>query len=159
MRFSCAKNRVYSRHMASERRISHQLVNYWQHIKGDRLLPSVGDIDQDDIADMWEHCFLVQIHDNRDGSGISYAYDYVGDSLQELMLDEDGRASYLAALPYEKLQAFHEEMGMTNLPVVESVEDLPVNGQSIMFRMCLLPIGDGSGGVAAIFGGMRFKYI
>lgn len=156
--FQVPKKRYTYPYMESERRISHQLVNYWQQIKGDRPLPTLRDIDQDDIPEMWPHCFIVHIHDHHDGTGIAYTYEYIGDTLHELMLDGESLPPYLAVLPYERLLDVHNEMSMTNLPIVESVEDLQVNGRGIKSRLCLLPVGDGTGSVTSIFGGMRFIY-
>jgi hypothetical protein len=141
--------------MSIERRISHRLVNYWQQIKGDRLLPLVSDIDYEDIQDMWTDCFLIRINGNSNGLELTTTYDYVGDSLRSLFIEEIGKPSHLASLPYEKLLRIYQEMCMTNLPVVEDVEEFHHMGYDLKFRQCLLPLGDK--GITSIFGGMRYK--
>lgn len=141
--------------MSIERRISHRLVNYWQQIKGDRLLPSVSDIDYEDIQDMWSDCFLIGINDSKNGMEIATLYDYIGEAVSPLFIQETGKPSYLVTLPYDKLVRIYREMCMTNLPVVEDVDEYHYAGHSLKFRQCLLPLGEKS--ITSIFGGMRYK--
>lgn len=143
--------------MESERRISHRLVNYWQQIKEDRPLPSADAIDSDDIADMWEDCFLVRINVHSDGE-ITYSYDYVGNALRPVFEEGFGHSAHLVSLPTDKLMAMYTEMAMTNLPIVENVEEFFVDGHEMKYRQCLLPMGE-EGKITHIFGGMRFKYV
>lgn len=143
--------------METERRISHRLVSYWQQIKEDRPLPSPDDIDSEEIADMWEDCFLIGIHSHADGE-TTYSYDYVGDGLRPVFQEGFGHSAQLVSLPGEKLLAMYHEMAMTNLPIVEHVEEFFMDGHEVRYRQCLLPMGE-HGRITHIFGGMRFKYV
>lgn len=143
--------------MEIERRISHRLVNYWQHIKKGRVLPEIGDIDSDDVMDMWENCFIIQINANKNTGEISINYDYVGNEVRPLFVEGYGEIAHLVTLPYDKIKTFYQEMDMTNLPVVENIEEYPLDGHVIKLRQCLLPIGK-SGVITHIFGGMRYIY-
>ena len=45
---------------AKERRFTQRLLYYWDEIRADRLMPSEYDIDPEAIAEIWDHCFLLQ---------------------------------------------------------------------------------------------------
>lgn len=141
----------YTSVMETERRISHRLVAYWQQVKRERVLPTESDINPDDIADMWSHCFHIHIRD-----GMHFHCHYVGSGLRELVVASNGREQ-LVHLPPEKLEILYNEMLMTKLPVVENVEAFPVEGHFIKFRLCLLPLGSPNGVISSVFGGMRYK--
>lgn len=111
------------------------------------------DIDPEAIPDMWSDCFLLSINDRRDGSAITTTYDYTGDNLRSLFVEETGIPPYLVTLPPDKLARVYQEMCMTHLPVVENVEAYHHKGHAIKFRQCLLPMGNKS--ITGIFGGMR----
>lgn len=120
------------------------------------MLPAPIDIDSDEIADMWDDCFLLQIN-NRDALEITGSYNYVGDNLRPMFIEGLGKVAHLVSLPEEKLQDRYREMMMTNLPIVENVEEHMHEGRSIKYRQCLLPLGK-NGVITHIFGGMRYKY-
>lgn len=143
--------------MVTERRISHQLVHYWQQIKGDRVLPSEADIDPDELQDQWHDCFHIYLRDGGGLGGAEFGYSYIGDHLLPIFI-EGGEEAHLLPLPPEKLRAAYGEMQMTKLPIVESVEEFRVEGRYVRYRLCLLPIGTAEGEIQSIFGGMRYKY-
>lgn len=139
--------------MVTERRISHQLVHYWQQIKGDRILPSETDIDADDLAEQWDACFHIYLHDA--GGNPTFSYGYVGEHLLPIFIED--ASPHLLTLPPEKLLAAYNEMQLTKLPIIESVQEFPADGRYIRYRQCLLPLGE-KGEIHSIFGGMRYKY-
>ena len=145
--------------MEIERRITHRLVDYWQRIKGDRVLPSEIDIDSDDVADMWPDCFILQIHDVEDLTRAhAYTFTFVGKNLSSLYTSASGEHDgLLSVLDSEHLMGVVSEMQMTKLPVVEQVEAFPHQGSTIKYRMCLLPLGNESGKINGILGGLRYK--
>lgn len=144
--------------MVTERRISHQLVHYWQQVKGDRILPPESDIDSDELAAQWDDCFHIHLHEGKGVADTSFSYSYVGSHLLPVFIEGRGDAAHLLSLPPEKLRAAYSEMQMTKLPVIESAEEYRVEGRYMKYRQCLLPLGTGKGEIQSIFGGMRYKY-
>lgn len=144
--------------MEIERRITHRLINYWQRIKGDRVLPSETDIDSDDIADMWGDCFIIQLHDMEDLTRAhAYTYTYLGKALSELYEPpSDGNDGVLSVLNSERLMGMVSEMQMTKLPIVEHMENFRHQGRVIKYRMCVLPLGEENGRINGLLGGLRF---
>ncbi len=146
--------------MAVERRLTHKLVDYWHLLKGEDILPAESAIDSDDIADMWEDCFLLR---PRGDAGFDDAwgfhYHYKGPELKAVFVQPNPEADeQLLVLPPEKIIAVYQEMALTKLPIVEEVEDFSLAFGQIKYRMCLLPMGDPEEGVIeSIFGGMRYK--
>lgn len=145
--------------MELERRITHRLVNYWQEIKGDHVLPPESAIDSDDIPDLWDNCFIIQINSDNLMEDRAYGYSYVGRALLDMLIpEEDGIGEgNLATLMPDRLMAIYSEMLMTRLPVVDEVEEFSLKGRVIKYRQCLLPIGNSDGRISAIFGGVRYK--
>lgn len=146
--------------MTVERRISHQLVDYWQSIKGEHILPTEQDIDPEDIQSMWADCFLISLHADARGEGdIRASYQYLGEHLRLIYIDDEGGGAHLLTLPQEKLEAAYREMVMTKLPIIESVEEfLLEQGGYMKYRQCLVPLGTRDGTIYSLLGGMRFKY-
>lgn len=145
--------------MELERRITHRLVNYWQGIKGDNILPPESAIDSDDIPDLWDDCFIIQTNSENLLEDRAYGYSYIGRSLLDMLVpDEDGIGEgNLVTLMPDRLMAIYSEMLMTKLPVTDEVEGFNLNGRMIKYRQCLLPMGNSDGRIHAIFGGMRYK--
>ena len=60
--------------VSDERRLPVQLFSYWDKIRGDRAFPAEDFINSEDIPQIWEHCFLMQVNDlnNRHGADFTY---------------------------------------------------------------------------------------
>lgn len=144
--------------MSAERRITHRLIDYWQRIKGDRVLPMEGDIDSEDVGDMWDDCFLMSVRLG-DGSLPVFSFGYIGRTLQDLYREDSFSGQpMLLPLPVDKLSSFFNEMILTKLPIVENVENFSHEGKILKYRLCLLPLGTKDGEIKAIFGGLRYKF-
>lgn len=143
--------------MSSERRITHRLVDYWQQIKGDRVVPSERDVDSHELADMWDNCFFVHVR-QAEGFGQHYSLGYVGKELSQLYREgAENEQAYLLPLPLDKISQLYNEMMLTKLPIVENVEDFVMNGRILKYRLCLLPMGEQNGELQGILGGLRYK--
>ena len=59
---------------SDERRIPVRLLRYWDSIRGSRLFPSENDIDQEDISDVWDHCYLIQVNDLENRMKVDFTY-------------------------------------------------------------------------------------
>lgn len=138
-----------------ERRLTLQLVAYWEKLRGHHPMPSEDDIDPEDLAELWDHCFLVQV---KDTAGQDYHYSYLGAAIVEAYhggLSESDSGG-LVTLNAAKLTGSYSRVISTCLPVIEDGEFKNLKGDLVKYRQCMLPLGEGNK-VDAIFGGMRFK--
>ena len=143
-----------------ERRLPVILLNYWKKIKGDRKFPFENSINPDDLKDIWEYCYLIQVNDLQNrlkvdftfmGAEIVKAYEqYLGDD-KDLIDIISPRSSRLA----QNFQIVINEMR----PLLQSGKFKDARGNIINFRQCLLPIGNNDSKVDAIFGCTRLSFL
>lgn len=140
----------------AHKRINEQLLGYWEQKKGSRQYPMESDINPDEIENIWESCFLVQIEE--DGS---YRYTYLGHSLIEAYGDDLNNKEVCEKLIYPTSMSLthkFDEVRSEMRPVIEDSEFTNTRGMLIKFRSCMLPLGkSGVNGVAYILGGMKWK--
>lgn len=140
---------------AVERRITLRLMAYWEKLRKDRPMPVEDDINPDDLEGLWDYCFLIHV---KDLEKQDYNYTYLGLALQEAYegnVASDGGDS-LASLNASKLAGSFGKVIELGLPVLDEGQFINLHNDKVLYRQCLLPLGE-NGQVDAIFGGMRFK--
>lgn len=148
------ENSQHNKSSGMERRLTLRLLNYWEDIKGDKFLPHENDIDPDQLSDLWEYCFVIQV---RDLDKSDYNYTYLGTAIREAYTAGiDNEDPDIASPNANKLTLKYQHVITTVQPVLEEGEFNNMRGQIIKYRQCLLPLGTDRT-VEAIFGGMRFK--
>lgn len=141
-----------------ERRISHQLHEYWQRVKAEWVLPREADFDADEMGDMWDDCFVFQIRDYKDGSEPAFFLSYTGKNLLPVVREDDGVTVILNLTP-ARLNEMYQEMLMTALPVADEAAYYEFEGHVIKYRQCLAPIGTREGEIQGIIGGLRYLFV
>jgi hypothetical protein len=140
---------------ATERRITLRLLAYWEKLRAGRAMPSKDDIKSEDLHDLWENCFIVQVPTHRQ---TDFNYTHLGDAIRRAYLggelDEDVKK--LASLNAAWLEESHEQLQDKCEPLVQEGEFRNFYNEIIRYRQCLLPLGE-NGKIEAIFGGMRYK--
>lgn len=139
-------------------RINERLLAYWRAIKPAAGLPLEAQMEPDQLADIWDSCFLVSVHPDAD---TPYEYLMLGKALVEAYGDDLSGKTVCEALlyPHPKplLQAF-DSVVQTREPLVEDNHFMNPAGLLIKYRSCLLPLTKAEGGgVDYIFGGMKWK--
>lgn len=138
-----------------ERRLTIRMLSYWEKLRKERAMPRESDIDPDDLADLWDSCFLIHV---RDLDKPDYNYTYLGqdiiDAYKHGLSDDD--AVGLCSPNAQQLAVSFKEIIDTKTPRVEEGQFTNVRQETVKFRQCLLPLGE-DGRVDAILGGMRFK--
>lgn len=140
---------------AIERRITLRLIAYWERLRAGRAMPEEINIDPEDLSDLWDHCFLVQV---RDLQKKDYNYTYLGTAIMDayrggLSVDDSGS---IVTLNANKLAGNYAQVMETCKPVIDEGEFENAKACTVKYRQCLLPLGK-DGVVDAIFGGMRYK--
>lgn len=141
-----------------ERRINERLLSYWEELKAERPFPAEAEIDPDELADIWDSCFLVQVGARAAQGG--YKYTYLGPSLIEAYGDDLTNhevSSHLIALSNPHLVQHFDEVARTAKPLVVESEFTNLKNMIVKYRSCMLPLGTLPGQVDYIIGGMKWK--
>jgi len=137
---------------AIERRITEQLILYWQKLRMDRAFPDIGDIKKDDIIELWEDCFIIEFeHIN---NALTHSFNFIGDNIQDIAGKNVPKEQILSFIG-NNLASQYERVLETKRPLIEEAEFKNLNNKIVKYRQILLPIG--SDDITHILGGVRFK--
>lgn len=139
------------------RRLTDQIMQYWNELRGDRDLPYEGDLRSDDLQDVWENCFLLQTVDIEKGH--HYNYTYLGKNIEQAYgQDLSVSRLHLIVSPIaETLAPKYHQVLNTREPLVDEDEFINAKLQVVKYRQCLVPFANEDGEVSMILGGMRYK--
>lgn len=145
-----------NRGMDTERRQSLRLIHYWDHLRGNRIMPVEDDLDTDHeaIHDIWDHCFIVQM---RDLINKEFNYTYLGPAIVDAYQEQLKGFNHekMVSLSASKLISAYREVMVTKRPVIHSGEIDNGRGSMLKFRQSLLPLGKND--VEVIFGHVTFQ--
>ena len=137
---------------------SHEKLNgYWKAISNGRPFPPENEINPDELADIWDSCFLVAVDVVAKRSG--YRYSFLGERLIEAYGDDVRNpevATQLISTANPSTAKKIDEVIQSQKPVVDEAEFVNSKGISIRYRSCLLPLGQ-AGKVTHVIGCMRWK--
>lgn len=142
--------------MTEERRIHNRLHKYWEEVRGAKSYPLESDIDPDVLADIWDDCFLINLHSGEDrqadfsylGKNLIEAYgdDVTGKGVCDILIDPHGSSTV------ERIEKVLESQA----PVEEEGEFTNASHLRVQYREILLPLGE-NGAITYIIGGMRWR--
>lgn len=136
-------------------RINELLEAYWNEIRGDREMPLESDVNAKDLSEIWDHCFLVNVHPDK------FAYSYLGPKLIEAYGDDlTGKeiAQTLLEPHPASLYAQFRHVAESEKPSNDENEFRNSHGAMVKYRACIMPLGaHGYEGVAFLLGGMKWK--
>lgn len=140
-----------------ERRYPVQLFNYWDLLRKNRAFPIEDDINPEDIAHLWPHCFLMQVNDlrNRRRADFTYLGSEILRMYHDLLSTEDA-SDFISPSTSHLSQNFWMVIDNKE-PLMQSGQFPTSRGNIIKFRQCLLPLGKQDTEVEAIFGCARLK--
>ncbi len=141
-------------YITEERRFTNLLCEYWNEIRGERHHPSLSQIEQEHISDIWEHCFIVKHANN------SYEVIYLGDEIKEAnrhALNISSDAPIIQFDDVENIRHYLDEVIESMEAVIDESECFDLEGNMIKFRYCCLPLGESDNSVDAIIGVTRYK--
>ena len=120
-------------------------------------MPEENDIDPDVLGDDWAHCFLLQSRDVANTQ--DYNFTYLGENIVRAYSDAaiDGANDALIGPNAKTLSVHFHRVIESRAPVIDEGEFTTVKGRRVMYRQCLMPLGNEEAGVVAIFGGMNYK--
>ena len=140
-----------------ERRRGAQLYEHWEKLREERPFPLEEELDPDELGEVWDDCFLIQLRDIEQVQ--HYNYTYLGSNI--LHAYESGQLqAYVPGLA--SVNALHLATEFKN--VMEKgtpyffEDEHRINPQQVVkFRQWLLPLGNHEGRIASILGEMRFR--
>lgn len=138
---------------------SHELFfDYWNKLRGRRPFPRESEIEPDDIAELWESCFLIANDDVT--RRIGYRYSFLGLDLIAAFGDDvtnhDTALRLLSTARVPNARKFDEVLHGKS-PVIDEASFINLMGMNIRYRACLLPLGNEDGTVTHMIGCMRWK--
>jgi hypothetical protein len=141
----------------NEKRHTELLMYLWHRLRGERLFPSEDAIDFDELTDVWEHCFLVQVRDIVHVEHYNYTYlgegiinDYASGALPEGVPD-------LVTLDAGDIGHLLARVVMQREPHITTGTFPLLDGKEIRFRQCLLPLGPSDDAVHSVLGRISYK--
>jgi hypothetical protein len=136
---------MFLRAKNDERRICQRLLHYWEKVRRSRAFPSENDIDPDELAGLWDHCFMVQLRDIRQVTDYNYTYFGVEliQSYEHEKLEAENRR--IAAPDARHRHAKFLKVMETGAPLMEEDSYTDSSGDKVHFRQVLLPLGDENG--------------
>ena len=124
----------------TNQRITDALREYWESKKGGRPFPGEDEINQDDLREIWDNCFLVEIE------GDKFRYSFLGDSIIEAYGDNlEGDEIVENEIYPESTSVINKlrEVAESKEPVLFEGAFINKNNMDIKFRKTLLPLGEG----------------
>lgn len=144
---------------AATRRITERLTSYWEEVRAGRPCPAEADIDPNELEDVWDACFLVQIKEKANKKH-TFFYNYLGSDLLEAYGDDlTGKEIYAELLDYgtDNIAQDFESVATSGQPLVKESEFRNRRGLLIRYRFCVLPLTNAADQIAYLFGGMKWK--
>lgn len=152
---SYTSHRMLSGRQAEERRLTEQLILYWNQLRQHRKFPTIKEIDATTLGEAWQDCMLVQMlpqHTER------HHVLYTGKHLEALIGREEMRTADGTSVFDHILTQCHNVAGNLR-PVVDECEYAEPQGKQMKCRSIFLPFGEDGQTVDHVFGGMRFKMV
>lgn len=135
-----------------------ELLSYWNELRGDREFPHEREIEPDEIADIWDYCFLISLDDVV--RRIGYRYSYMGTELVKAFGDDvnnpDMALRLLSSTKVPSLEKINEVLDKKH-SVIDEGEFINAHHMNVRYRTCIVPLGYEDGQVSHLFGVMRWK--
>jgi hypothetical protein len=141
------------------RRLTDQLQDYWDELRGSRNFPEKSDVNIKNLDKTIQNdCFIADVTPSVSKHNIKL--DYLGNNLNS-KYEQDEHGIYIRNLVVTFLETpreTYEKVIASKQPLMQSDEIDLNNGQKLKYRQILLPLGSNKDGeVTAILGGMRYK--
>jgi len=144
-----------------EKRINQRLLHYWEEIRGARRFPQEEDINPDELEDIWEDMFLIQVtpgHTREQDYHYSYMGQHLIDAFGENMAGEDVCEALLSTQRETIIRDLNKVVENTR-PILQEGVFENVHHVKIKYRRILCPLGPEEGPVNFIIGAMRWTAV
>lgn len=144
---------------SNERRLTHRVYMYWQQLCNGSTMPKESDIDPEALGTDWEYCFMLQARDVAEIDQFNFTYlgEGINRAYAETALDPDNM--FLVGPKAYCLAPHFIHVLTTGKPLLDDSHFIGDSGKKVLYRQCLLPIGDAQEHVVGVFGAMYFKCV
>ena len=141
----------------TERRVTKQVCEYWNSIKGDHKYPKKSDISRGDILEFLPYCVIVDIL--VENGNVAYNISYVGENIKKFHDEGVFSETFVPFISpnVDTCEEYFDEVYETGEPIVDSSEAMSISQEEIKFRQCLLPLSDNGSDVTGILGVLSCK--
>ncbi len=134
-----------------ERRLTEQLILYWNEKRGERSYPSAAEIKPAEIPKLWPDCFLVSVAEVAEHP--EHNYVYIGDNIKA---NFGGHMQSESVLPIaDNLASQYYLVLKAQKPLIQETQFNDIQDQEVRYRQILLPLGPEEGKVDHVLGGLR----
>jgi hypothetical protein len=144
-----------------EKRVNQRLLHYWEEQRGARRFPAETDINPDELEDIWDDMFLLQVSPDPEREQ-DYHYSYMGqhliDAFGENMTGEDVCEALLSTYRETIIRDLNKVVENSR-PILQEGAFENVHHMRIKYRRILCPLGPTDETVDHIIGAMRWMAV
>ncbi len=133
-----------------ERRLTEQLLLYWNTKRGERKYPAMPEIKPEEIPELWPKCFLVAVKATEGKP--EHNYTYIGTIVSAMFGGDYASASVLPLA--DNLAPQYYMVMQAQKPMVQETQFTNLRGQEVKYRQILLPLGSDGTAVDYVLGGI-----
>ncbi len=138
------------------RRISEQLLVYWNALRKGKKLPALEDIRSQEIPHIWEDCFIAHVRHHPETGKRTHRYVFLGNEIDRMLGGGIQSAFVLSLL--DALTQKYRHVADNVSPVIDESEHLsPDNNKVVRYRQAIAPLGTPEGEVTHLVIAMRCK--
>ena len=141
---------------SDERRMHVRAYNYWAKLLGNRVFPSIEDLDPENIEDFGTNSVLLDFTSGIDNPAIPF----IGKGLRE-ECDLDDAVAYLDEVPGKSLLSritdHYMQILANQAPIGFEAEYVNQRGSTIMYRGILLPFSSDDDTIDFVYGVINWK--
>ena len=141
-----------------ERRLVLRLLAHWRQLCDDREFPSFADVDPDDMADMWPHCFVIEIFEDDSEPVFRALGDDLAATIDDSLIDQGITIAEEGTLPSVAI-TFLAEVLRKGVPVSRGDEFFKPDGTHVLYRSILLPMSDDGDRISGILGAVNCREV
>ena len=142
---------------SGDRRLVGEVFRFWHSRCGPDGMPGAGDLDSLCNEPFWARSFVLDMSDDEAPFHVSHwgteLAEFAGPPATGVTDRQVGGAVHLTEL----MEGLSTAAAQARRPVANSATAVDRNGNEVLYRLIVLPVGDGSGGVSAVFGAASFK--
>ena len=137
--------------VTQERRLVYKLEEYWDRLRDGRKYPSLKDINEDSIFEMWPWCFIIKLKNTKD----DFEIRYLGKNLSafSLIFISGERDSLPNTTLLDRVLELVPEVIEAKKPIRLEEEIERFDHRRLAFRCGLFPLSSNQTHIDFIFGG------
>lgn len=139
----------------AERRLSLQILSYWNEVRGNRAFPALDDISGEHIPDLWPWCFILDTQKDHP----TPHFHYLGSNIAKYSgIFLSGKDDWRLTLLDKAAEHLKETLNAREPLLLES-DLVRFDGKRIAFRSIMLPLSEDQERVTHVLGAANGKIV